>query len=264
MARGLTQAEKFGAQVAVARPATGIRAEGRSLRVELDGSSIRARAVVIAVGVQYRKLAVPNLSQFEGAGVYYAATWMEMQRCADEEVIVVGGGNSAGQAATFLARSSRHVHVFIRGPDLAASMSRYLVRRIEETRNITLHRRTQIVALDGGAHLERVTSRAASGERITWPLRHVFTMAGAVPNSAWLKGSIALDEYGFIRTGGDLTEPILFEARWPLARSPRLFETSLPNVLAVGDVRAASVKRVASAVGEGSVCVQLVHRALAE
>jgi thioredoxin reductase (NADPH) len=267
MGRALTQAEKFGARLIVAQPAAAIHSEGHSVRVDLEGGgSVRARAAVIAVGVQYRKLTLPSVQMFEGVGIYYAATWMEGQRCSGEEIIVVGGGNSAGQAATFLARTSKQVHVLIRGPDLAASMSRYLIRRIEETRNITLHKKTQIVSLEGGPHLERVTWHdGASGELVTHPIRHVFTMAGAVPNTAWLRSSsLALDDKGFIRTGADLSERLLSEAGWPLARPPRLFETSLPNVFAVGDVRAESVKRVASAVGEGSVCVQLVHRALAE
>ena len=198
-------------------------------------------------------------------GIYYAATFMEAQRCASSEVIVVGGGNSAGQAATFLAASSAHVHMLIRGEGLASSMSRYLIRRIEETPNITLYRRTQIVGFHGGDHLESVTWRdATTGRETTHPIRHVFTMAGASPNTAWLRDSIALDDHGFVRTDVDLTDQILRERHWPLARRPHLFETSHPHVFAIGDVRANNVKRVASAVGEGSVCIQLIHRALAE
>jgi thioredoxin reductase (NADPH) len=259
--RALAQAEKFGAEIAVARGAVRLRCEETPMRIELqNGESLRARAIVIATGAEYRKLDVANLQRFEGVGVYYAATTMEAQRCGDEEVIVVGGGNSAGQAATFLASTSRHVHMLIRGRDLAASMSRYLIRRIEETRNITLRRLTEVVALDGAEHLERVTWRDASGEQTTRPIRHVFSMAGAKPNTEWLRGCINLDARGFVLTGPDVGT----SDQWPLTRSPYLFETSQPRVFAVGDVRASSVKRVASAVGEGSVCIQLVHQVLGE
>jgi len=265
-ARALTQAEKFGARIAVARGAVRMHCDEVPIRIELsNGDSVRARAVVIATGAEYRKLEVEGLRRFEGVGVYYAATFIEAQRCDREEVVVVGGGNSAGQAATFLSRTSRHVHLLVRGPDLAASMSRYLIRRIEETRNITLHRRTHLVRVTGGDHLEELTWRDdASGEETTRPIRHVVSMAGASPNTEWLRGCVALDPKGFVLTGSDLTRETLDGERWPLARLPHLFETSQPRVFAVGDVRANSVKRVASAVGEGSVCIQLVHRVLAE
>ena len=265
-ARALSQAEKFGAKIVVARGALRLHCGETPLRIELaGGASVRSRAVVIATGAEYRKLEVPGLERFEGVGVYFAATFVESQRCTAEEVIVVGGGNSAGQAATFLARSSRHVHMLIRGPDLASSMSRYLIRRIEETPNITLRRRTNIVAVDGKEHLEKVTWRdEANGEETTHDIRHVFSMAGASPNSEWLRQCVSMDDKGFVRTGPDLTEQILKAAHWPLPRLPYLFETSRPRVFAVGDVRANSVKRVASAVGEGSVCIQLVHKVLTE
>jgi thioredoxin reductase (NADPH) len=264
--RALAQAEKFGTKIAVARGATGIHCDDAAIRIELsDGAAIRARTVIIATGAEYRKLDVPELGRFEGVGVYYAATHVEAQRCGDDVVAVVGGGNSAGQAATFLARSTRHVHMLIRRPDLAASMSRYLIRRIEETPNITLHRRTRLVAVEGKEHLEKVTWRDdATGVETTHDIRHVFSMTGAMPNTEWLGGCVATDSNGFVRTGPDLTKEILEAERWPLTRIPYLFETSRPRVFAVGDVRANSVKRVASAVGEGSVCVQLVHKALSE
>jgi thioredoxin reductase (NADPH) len=263
--RGLAQAEKFGASLEVANAARRIHCEETPIRIELaSGVSVKTRAVVIATGAEYTKLGLPNLAQFEGAGVYYSATTVEAQRCGSEDVIVIGGGNSAGQAAMFLSRSSKAVHMLIRGPDLAASMSRYLIRRIEETPNITLHRRTEVIALEGGEHLEQVTWRDPAGNVSTHKIRHVFTMAGARPNTEWLRGCVAMDEKGFVLTGADLPQETLLQERWPLARVPYLFESSQPRVFAVGDVRSNSVKRVASAVGEGSVCVQLVHKALSE
>jgi thioredoxin reductase (NADPH) len=264
--RALTQAEKFGAKLVVARGAARLFCDEVPMRIELaGGESVLARAIVVATGAEYRRLDVPGLERFEGMGVYFAATFVEAQRCGEDEIILVGGGNSAGQAATFLARAAKHVHMLIRGPDLAASMSRYLIRRIEETPNITLRRRTKIVAAYGGDHLERVTWRdEASGEETTRDIRHVFSMAGARPNTDWLRECVALDDKGFVQTGTELSPTTLKEAAWPLARPPYLFETSRPRVFAVGDVRSTSVKRVASAVGEGSVCIQLVHRVLAE
>jgi thioredoxin reductase (NADPH) len=262
-ARAATQAEKFGAQMTIGLPAVRLRCESTPHRVELsNGELVAARAVVIATGAKYQRLDLPDLSRYEGLGVYYGATFIESQRCEHEEVIVVGGGNSAGQAATFLSQSARHVHVAIRGAGLAASMSRYLVRRIEETPNITLHTRTRIVALEGEGALERVTwIDDRSGERTVLPIRHLFCMTGARPNTEWLGGCLQLDDKGFIRTGRDLVVP---DEPLPPARAPYLLETSVPRVFAVGDVRASSVKRVASAVGEGSICVQLVHQLLAE
>jgi thioredoxin reductase (NADPH) len=266
-ARALSQAEKFGATIAVARAASGLTCDRQPYQVQLaTGGSIQARAIVIATGAEYRKPEVSELARFEGVGVYYAATYVEAQRCGAEEAIIVGGGNSAGQAATFLARTCKQVHILVRGKGLSDTMSRYLIRRIDETPNISLHVKTRVVALEGGEHLERVTWQddAAGGERKTVPVRHVFLMAGAVPNVAWLKGCVEVDDRGFVLTGGDLTPERLREARWPLDRRPMLMETSVPRVFAVGDVRSASVKRVASAVGEGSICIQLVHRALSE
>ena len=260
--RAFTQAQKFGAEVSVARTVRNLRCDAKPFSVELEGGTIHARAIVIATGAQYRKLPLENLAKFEGDGVYYGATHVEAQVCAGEEVIVVGGGNSAGQAAVFLANTVRHVHIMVRADGLAASMSRYLIRRIEESPKITLHTKTQIEALDGGDHLESVCFRTLGKEQETRPIRHVFVMAGAVPNTQWLEGCVALDEKGFVRTGTDLRPEDLHA--WPLARAQHLLETSLPGVFAVGDVRSGSVKRVASAVGEGSICIQLVHRAITE
>ena len=224
-----------------------------------------ASIVIIATGAKYRELALENLPRFVGAGIYYAATHLEAKLCEGEDIVVVGGGNSAGQAAVFLAGRCRHVHVLIRSEGLAESMSRYLIRRIEESPNITLHARTQLTALEGNGRLERIAWRnAASGGEQAQEIGHVFLMTGAEPNTQWLQGCVALDDKGFVRTGPELLAEDLTAARWPLPRAPYLLETSLPGVFAVGDVRSGSVKRIASAVGEGSICVQFVHRALRE
>lgn len=263
--RAYTQAEKFGAEVAVARTAAKLRCgEGGLHTLELSsGALVRARAVVIASGARYRKLQLPELGRFEGVGVYYSATQMEAQLCEGEEVIVVGGANSAGQAAVFLAARARHVHMLVRGAGLSQTMSRYLIERIEEDARITVHPFTQVVGLEGGDRLERVVIRDARAERTeTLPIRHVFIMTGASPNTEWLDRCIALDDKGFIKTGPDLTPEEL--KGWHLGRRPYLLETSIPGVFAVGDVRSGNVKRVASAVGEGSISIQLVHRVLTE
>ncbi len=188
---------------------------------------------------------------------------MEAQLCKDEEVIVVGGGNSAGQAAVFLSQSAKHVHVLVRAKGLADTMSRYLIRRIEGTPAITLHTETEVTGLDGGSHLERVAWRdQKSGQSETRDIRHIFVMTGASPTTGWLDGCLTLDARGFIKTGPDLDGDELAAAKWPLTRPPFLLETSLPGVFAVGDVRGGNVKRVASAVGEGSIAVAFVHQVL--
>ena len=263
--RAFIQAQKFGASIAVARAAVRLACERRPYEIELaDGLSVKARTVILATGVQYRKPDLPNLEKFEGLGVYYGATRFEASLCEGREVIVVGGGNSAGQAAVFLSSRVRHLHMLVRGEGLAATMSRYLIRRIEETPNISLRTRTRIEALEGNGALRHVTWSDASGERTTVDVEHVFLMTGANPNTTWLKGCVALDARGFVKTGPSLSPEDLDRSRWPAARSPLLFETSLPGVFAIGDVRASSVKRVAAAVGEGSVCIQLAHQVLAE
>ena len=263
--RALVQAQKFGADVAVAGTVVRLLCHRRPYRIELgNGRVVHARTIVVATGAEYRPLAIENLSQFVGAGVYYAATYLEAQICRGEEAIVVGGGNSAGQAAVFLASGCRHVHLLVRSSGLAATMSRYLIRRIEENPNITLRPFTEIATLEGNGQLERVTWRSKSGEREARAIGHVFLMTGAVPNARWLEGWVALDEKGFVRTGSDLRAEDLEATRWPLARAPYLLETSRPGIFAVGDVRAGSIKRVAAAVGEGSTAVQFVHRALQE
>ena len=265
-ARALTQAEKFGAELLIAKGARGLSCERRPYRIQIDGGEpVQARAVVIASGAQYRKLKVPNLGEFEGAGIYYGATAIEAQLCRDEEVIVVGGGNSAGQAAVYLAQTVKRVNLLVRGAGLAETMSRYLVRRIEGTGAIVLRTHTEIVALEGDRHLEHVSWRDNETGTITrHDIRHVFSMTGAAPNTNWLEGCVVLDGNGFIKTGAELSKEELAAAKWPLARAPHLLETSRPGVFAVGDVRGGNVKRVASAVGEGSIAISFVHQVLHE
>jgi thioredoxin reductase (NADPH) len=264
--RALVQAQKFGAEVAIANSAIRLRCEPQPFEIELSGAHlVRGRAIIIASGVQYRKLALSNIEQFQGVGIYYAATYIEAQLCKDEDIVIVGGGNSAGQAAVFLASSCRHVHLLVRSNGLAESMSRYLIRRIEDTPNITLRTRTEITALEGDTSLEQVTWHCAQDNRTeVKPIHHVFLMTGAVPNTNWLEGCLALDEKGFVRTGTDWSTDNSATDRWPLTRQPYMFETTVPRIFAVGDVRCSSVKRVAAAVGEGSACVALVHQVLAE
>ena len=264
--RAYAQAQKFGAQIMIASGGTELTCSRKPYAVQIDGgATVPARSVIIATGAEYRRPALDNLAQFESAGIYYGATFVEAQLCEGEDVIVVGGGNSAGQAAVFLAQSSRHVHLLVRADGLADTMSRYLVRRIEENPKITLHTRTEIIALEGSDQLERVRWRDNRDGRVdTCNVRHVFIMMGAVPNTAWLRGCVALDAKGFIKTGPDLTADDLVTAKWPLSRAPHLLETSLPGVFAVGDVRGGNVKRVASAVGEGSIAVSFVHQTLHE
>jgi thioredoxin reductase (NADPH) len=265
--RAVVQAEKFGAQMMVGEKVVKIRCDQRPYQLTLeDGGLIDTRSIVIATGAQYNRPNVESLEQFEGQGIYYAATFMEAQLCTGEEIIVVGGGNSAGQAAAFLAETVSKVYMLVRGRELSETMSRYLIQRIDENPVIELHFQTEIAALAGASHLERVTwLNRATGELSTRDIRHVFVMAGASPRTDWLRECVALDKQGFILTGRDL-DPILDSAplRWPLSRPPQMLETSLPAVFAVGDIRAGNVKRVASAVGEGSISIHLVHRALAE
>jgi thioredoxin reductase (NADPH) len=260
--RAYAQALKFGAHVMVAKGATRLACDGQRYTLDIgEGPPIPARAVIIATGAEYRRPVLDNLSRFEGAGVYYGATPMEAQLCVGDDVVIVGGGNSAGQAAVFLASTSRRVHMLVRGPGLADTMSRYLIRRIDENPAIVLRTHTQIVALDGNGSLERIQWRDdQTGEIESHDIRHLFIMTGAVPNTGWLHGCVVLDENGFVKTGPDLSPEELDKANWPLARRPYLLETSRPGIFAVGDVRGGNVKRVASAVGEGSIAVAFVHQ----
>lgn len=263
-ARAYSQAAKFGAQMMVGTGASRLGCDRKPYALEIGEGRLPARAVIIATGAEYRRLPIDSRPRFEGAGVYYAATFMEAQLCADDEVVVVGAGNSAGQAAVFLAQTARRVHMVIRSGGLADTMSRYLIRRIEDHPAIVRHVHTEIVSLEGNGHLEQVGWRDQSGRIETHAIRHVFTMTGALPSTGWLDRCLSLDDKGFIKTGPDLLPEDLAAARWPLARAPHLLETSRPGVFAIGDVRAGSLKRVASAVGEGSIAIAAVHQVLHE
>ncbi|WP_420393610.1 FAD-dependent oxidoreductase [Acuticoccus sp.] len=254
--RAWIQSQKFGATLVLACPATGLDCDGPPFRVAFsDGVSARARSVVVATGATYRKLDLANYERFEGQGIHYAATAIESDLCRGSEAAVVGGGNSAGQAAVFLSRFASHVHVLVRSDKLAASMSDYLVQRIEASPQITLHTSSEITELHGDEFLEAVTfANRETGEAQRRPITNVFVMIGAVPNAGWVADCVEIDERGFVRTGTEVTS----------RRVGSAFETSQPGVFAVGDVRSGSVKRVASGVGEGSVCIQAVHKHLAE
>jgi thioredoxin reductase (NADPH) len=263
--RAYVQAQKFGAHMLIAK-AKQLICDRKPYVIEVEnGARIPARTIVIATGAEYRRPPCKNLSRFEGAGVYYGATFVEAQLCGGQEVIVVGGGNSAGQAAVFLAQTTKRVHMLVRSAGLAESMSRYLIRRIEESHNIGLRTHTEIVGVEGDNHLESVRWKNNQlGQTEEHKISHIFIMTGADPNTSWLDGCIALDSKGFIKTGADLSQENLSAAQWSLAREPYLLETSLPGVFAVGDVRGGSIKRVASAVGEGSTAISLVHKVLQE
>ena len=263
--RAYIQAQKFGAKMLLTR-AKRIVCDHRPYIVEAEnGARIPTRTVLIATGAQYRKLPLKNLSQFEGAGVYYGATFVERQLCGEEEVIVIGGGNSAGQAAVFLAQTTKRVNVLVRSASLAASMSRYLVRRIEESPNVIVRPHTEIISLEGSHHLDSVRWRnSQTGQIEKHSIKRIFVMTGADPNTSWLNGCLVLDAKGFLNTGPDLSPENLSAAGWTLKRQPYLLETSLPGVFAAGDVRGGSIKRVASAVGEGSTVISFVHKILEE
>lgn len=261
----IAQSEKFGAKIMVARAVEGLNCDERPYRIALDdGQQIAARSIVLATGAAYNQLALPNIDRFTGRGIYYNATFMEGQLCCGEPVIVIGGGNSAGQAAVFLAQNTKGVRMLVRSAGLAATMSRYLIRRIEENTLIQVHFDSELVSLSGDDHLEEVSwCDKTTGEVTTQPVRHVFVMTGASPKTEWLAGCLSLDPRGFVLTGTDLDD-VLPPKPWPLARRPYMLETSLPGVFAVGDARAGNVKRVAAAVGEGSIVVHMVHQVLAD
>jgi thioredoxin reductase (NADPH) len=257
----LVQAQRFGARVTVPCLVRSLGVDGGDRIVTLaDGTRLRTRCVLVASGVAYRKLGVPRFQDFEGAGIYYAATEMEARLCRGEEAVVVGGGNSAGQAVVFLARGSRQVHLLVRGSDLAVSMSRYLIDRLQAMENVIIHLGTRVTALEGNGHLGGVRARDASGREVSIETGALFLFIGADPNTNWLRNCVALDKNGFVLTGPALPPDATDNERWRVAdRTPFLLETSLPGVFAAGDVRSGSVKRVAAAVGEGSQSVSFVH-----
>jgi thioredoxin reductase (NADPH) len=265
--RVLVQADKFGARTAVPWEAIGLRREDGHYWIGLlEGGEVAARSVIVASGARYRRLKVPSLGRFEGESVHYAATEAEAQRCEGEEVAVVGGGNSAGQAALFLAGRTKRVYLLIRGDDLGKSMSRYLVDRITNAGNIDLLANTEVRELLGEDRLDGVVvGDNRSGARRTLGARALFAFIGAEANTGWLRGAVDLDERGFVLTGRELDGSAFDEDPWrELSREPSLLETSMPGVFAAGDVRSGSIKRCASAVGEGAMAVRLVHQYLAE
>ena len=261
----LLQAQRFGARITVQSPVRSLGIDGGDRVVTLgDGTRLRTRCVLVASGVEYRKLEVDRFEQFERAGIYYAATKMEADLCAREDVVVVGGGNSAGQAIAYLANSARQVHVVLRGEDLGASMSRYLVDRVQSIPNVTIHRGTRVTELEGNGHLSGVRWGDGNGNSARIDTTALFLFIGADPNTSWLHGCVDLDRKGFVLTGTALPVTIAETDRWRAAgRGPFLLETSLPGVFAAGDVRSGSAKRVASAVGEGAMAVSFIHAYIA-
>ena len=261
MGNALVQAQRFGAQISIASAVESLGIDGGDRRVNLvDGSRLTSRCVLIASGVEYRKLAVPRFGDFEGAGIYYAATPMEAQLCQGEEVVVVGAGNSAGQAIVFLAKTAAKVHHLVRGNDLGASMSRYLVDRISKLSNVQSYLRTRVTSLEGNGHLATVCTESAGVGPRRFDTSSLFLFIGADANTEWLRDCVELDSKGFVVTGTNLPRSITDNDRWTAAgRTPFLLETSLPGVFAAGDVRSGSVKRVSSAVGEGAMAVSFVH-----
>ncbi|MFQ6537729.1 MULTISPECIES: FAD-dependent oxidoreductase [Aphanothece] len=265
--RAQVQAMKFGATIALPIEVTGLDCSRSPFaltlrRGEARQQTLRAKTVVIATGATYRTLDVPNGRDYDNRGIYYAATAMEGELCRHQDAIVVGGGNSAGQATVFLSSHARHVHLLIRRESLVDTMSNYLIERILSSDRITLHPFTEIVGLDGDGHLEEVTwQNLQTAERETLPIRHVFLMIGAKPNTAWLDHGLSMDDKGFIRTGLDVVR----DGSWTDShRQPMMLETSQPGIFAVGDVQSGSTKRVASAVGQGAMSVSHVHAVLAE
>ena len=262
--RARRQALKFGAEVLTTRAVVGLEVAGSARVVRFgDGTSISAHSAVLATGVMYRRLDAPGLSELVGRGVYYGSAAIEAPNCADQEVYLVGGANSAGQAAVYFSRYARKVHLLVRGEGLTRSMSQYLISQLEAIDSIEVHPCTEVVDGSGGEHLERVTLRdVRTGETRDIDTSWLFVFIGAEPYTDWLDGVVARDERGFLITGPDLLTDGSRPAGWSLPRDPYHLECSVPGVFAAGDVRAASVKRVASAVGEGAMAVSLLHRYL--
>jgi thioredoxin reductase (NADPH) len=264
--RARRQALKFGVEMLLARDVVALEAHGskRVLRFD-DGSSIAAHAVVLATGVSYRSLGVAGADGLTGRGVYYGSAMTEAAECADKKVFIVGGANSAGQAAVFFARYASSVHVLVRGAALEASMSQYLIEQLSGIENVHVHTCTTVAEAHGTEHLEGLTLQdAQTGERTSYPASHLFVFIGGAPRTNWLDGVVMRDEHGFIPTGPGLLTDGRRPHGWTLDRDPYFMESSLPGVFVAGDARAESVKRVASAVGEGAMAVTLVHRYLGE
>ncbi|MBV8569818.1 MAG: FAD-dependent oxidoreductase [Acidobacteriaceae bacterium] len=264
--RAVTQARRFGVEIVSPQEASGIRIDGPYRRLTLrDGSEISCHALILAMGVQWRRLDIPGVDRLQGAGVYYGAAQSEAPSCRDEDIYIVGGANSAGQAAMFFSRFASRVFILVRGPSLADSMSQYLIEQIEQTENIHVEVRTRVLEAHGEHRLQSLTLACdTSGDTYQVPATSLFIFIGAEPRTAWLDGVIQRDERGFILTGNDLLSNGKRPSQWTLNRDPGLLETSVPGVFAVGDVRHGSVKRVASGVGEGSVAIQFVHQYLSK
>jgi thioredoxin reductase (NADPH) len=262
--RARRQAAKFGAEILTAREVTGLEANGAARIVRFsDGSAVAAHSVILATGVSYRQLPAPGTDELTGCGVFYGSALTEAAACQDHDVYIVGGANSAGQAAMYLARGAKSVTLLVRGGSLAASMSHYLIQQIEETPNIHVRCGTVVESAHGDGHLERLTLRdAESGSTELVDAQWLFVFIGAAPLTDWLDGTVLRDERGFILAGPDLTPDGRPPADWELDRPPYHLETSVPGVFVAGDARAESAKRVASAVGEGAMAVMLVHRYL--
>ena len=264
--RARRQAAKFGTEVLTARDVVGLEARGSARVVQFgDGTEIAAHSVVLAMGVSYRALNAPGVAELTGRGVFYGSASTEAPTCRGLDVYIVGGANSAGQAAVFFSKHAKTVTLLVRGPSLEASMSHYLIKQLEEIENVSVRTRTEVVEAQGDGHLERlVLCNSDSGTKETVDSGPMFVFIGAAPRTDWLDGVVVRDPRGFVRTGPDLLTGGRPPAGWPLDREPYYLESSVPGVFVAGDVRAASVKRVASAVGEGAMAVTLVHRYLEE
>jgi thioredoxin reductase (NADPH) len=258
--RATTQARRLGAELLTVQDVVGLRVEGSGRFVELsDGGTLSANCVLVASGVSYRQLEAPGFAELTGAGIYYGAAMTEARACADQHIVIIGGANSAGQAAVYFAKHARRVTMLVRGPSLERSMSHYLIEQIAALDNVDV--RTESVAVAAEAqdgHLRRLHVRSPDGEDVL-DVDACFVFIGAAPRTDWLEGVVARDERGFILAGPDARAD-----GWPLKRDPYLLETSVPGVFVAGDVRARSIKRVASAVGEGSMAVSLVHQYLVD
>jgi thioredoxin reductase (NADPH) len=258
--RATDQARRLGAELLTVQEAVKLRAEGAGRIVELtDGGTLSANCVLVASGVSYRQMDAPGFASFTGAGVYYGAAMTEARSCSDQHVVIIGGANSAGQSAVYFSGYARQVTMLVRAPSLAKSMSHYLIEQLAALPNVDVRTRTQAVAAEGDGRLQRIRTRGPDGDEA--PLDDVdacFVFIGAAPRTGWLEGVLARDERGFVLAGTDVRD-----AGWPLGRDPYVLETSVPGVFVAGDVRARSIKRVASAVGEGSMAVSLIHEYLA-